>query len=407
MSEVTPMRRPKPYEQNMCGIGLMSKRSVCIVITTRGNYAKMKSTIAEIASSPVLTYNIIVAGGATLDSFGNTASIIENDGFSVAEKVNFLLSGDDNLSMATSAGLATSQIAASFDRLKPDIVIVIADRYEALSISQSALCLNIPIVHLEGGEVSGSIDERIRHAITKLANIHLPSNQLAARRIASMGESKDNIHIVGSPSLDLLSQIDLNDISPVEEFFAKTESNHSKLSENYLVVSQHSVPTQTDAAEEQITQTFEAVKATGLQTIWILPNMDAGYKKLSNMLSSKAKKHPGKLILLTSVPFELYATLIYNSACLIGNSSSGIREAEFLGVPVVNIGTRQEGRQRGENVIDVNHNTKEILAAITTQLQAKRFLSKHIYGDGEAGKKIATILENMTLETNKRPLNID
>ena len=379
----------------------MKKRNVCFAISTRGNYAKVKSTLEIMRVDSNLEASIIVAGGTLLRAFGKVDELIESEGHSITERLQFLLAGDDLASMGLSAGLATQQFVSAFERIKPDIVFVIADRYEALSIAHAALCMNIPIAHLEGGEISGSIDDRIRNSITKLANFHLPSNELAVSRLLSLGEWPETIKKVGSPTIDLLRNLDLENKGKIRKLENFTDKPNFNFDEKYVVVSQHSVPSEVHLTKNQITETIKALKNLKTQVIWILPNMDAGFL-VANETLNEFKEYTNNWVVLPSLPFELYSILINHAACLIGNTSSGIRESEFLGVPVVNIGTRQNDRQRGENVVDVIHNSEDISDAIAQQLLIDKYNTQFLYGDGNSAKLIADALLNMPLTTDKR-----
>lgn len=377
------------------------RRKICIVLTTRGNYAKMKSTMHAIMDDPRLELQTVVGGGILLDRYGDYTKHIERDGFAIAERVPFLMGGDSLESMTMSAGMATLELGRTFARLHPDIVMVIADRYEALSVAHAAMCMNITIAHLEGGEISGSIDERIRHAITKLAHVHFPANPDAAERIRRMGETDTAIIMTGTPSLDLLASLDLEDLSALQDFLGQRGvGDPISLDSDYLVVSQHSVVTENTSAKKQLSDTLEAVHRVGMPVVWILPNMDAGEASAAEVLAQRsAVLH---LRVVSSLPMELYARLLKHSRCLLGNSSSGIRECEYLGVPVVNIGTRQNGRQRGRNVLDVTHDVESIVYAINYQLDHGHYHSNCLYGDGHAGKRLAEALATMSLELDKR-----
>jgi len=380
----------------------MDKRKICIVLTTRGNYAKLKSTIRAISSHPSLELQIILAGGITLSRYGDYSRHIEGDGFTINEKIPFLIAGDSLEAMAMSAGIATMELGRAFERLKPEIVMVIADRYEALSVAHAALCSNKIIAHLEGGEISGSIDERIRHAITKLSHIHFPANYDSARRIERMGEPINSIFTVGTPSLDLISSIEFESI----EYFTRFQDEHGKgdlvdLNKDYLVVSQHSVVTESMCYRQQIQDTLDAVNDIGLPVVWVLPNMDAGESSALEVLNNRVRTGV-PIMVFASLPMELYAPLICNSKCLVGNSSSGLREGEYLGVPVVNIGNRQKGRLRGKNVVDVEHSAISIANAIRKQIDHGRYKTEYLYGDGNSGKKIAEILATFKVDLDKR-----
>ncbi|MBL8700147.1 MAG: UDP-N-acetylglucosamine 2-epimerase (hydrolyzing) [Alphaproteobacteria bacterium] len=380
----------------------MTRRRIAIALTTRGNYAKMKSTMRAIAADPALELATLVGGGIVQSRFGDYRPIIERDGFRIDAVIDFLVEDGATLAAQTeSAGRAVTTTGAAFGRLAPDIALVIADRYEAVSIALAAACMNVPIAHLEGGEVSGSIDERFRHAITKLAHLHLPANDEAAERIERMGETRERIVVVGTPSLDLLAAVDLRDAGLV----ARAPGGSGDAIDwtgGYLVVSQHPVPTESESAASQIDETAAAVARIGLPTAWMLPNMDAGGDGVARVLDAlRARGIGAPLRFYPSLPLEPYAVLLHGARCLVGNSSSGIREGAFLGVPVVNVGSRQHGRRRGRNVIDVANARDAIEAAIRQQLAHGRYASDPLYGDGHAGTKIAAALKAMPLGLEK------
>lgn len=372
----------------------MSRRSVCIALTTRGNYAKMKSTLCAASGHPGLELRVVI-GGALLDhSYGNFESVITGDGFTIADRLDYAV-GDDSLGgIAEAAGRCTAAMAGVIGRLQPDVVMVIADRYEALSIAQAAMCMNVHIAHLEGGEVSGSIDERIRHAISKLAQLHFPANSDAAERLRRLGEPEDRIHVVGTPSLDLLADCDLDDRAGVTQVLAhEGRGCDIDLDRDYIVVSHHPVPTEYDDTARQFAETAKAVCNVGLPTVWIMPNDEAGAGRAAEAVA-KLQSDPGAppVRRLASLQLADYAVLLRHARCLVGNTSSGIREGAFLGVPVVNLGTRQASRQRGNNVVDVHHDASAITRAVRDQIAHGRYPSDPLYGDGHAGKRIAEVL---------------
>lgn len=370
------------------------KRRVCIVLATRGNYAKMRTTMKALAEQPDTELQIILGGGLVLERYGNFESVIAADGFTIQDRLQFMVQGETPSGIAASAGLCVMAVAQSLDRLRPDIVIVIADRFESLSIAQAALCLNIPIAHLEGGEVSGSIDERIRHAITKLAHLHFVANTEAAVRVERMGEDPQTIHVVGSPSLDQLATIDTTDLGEATAHLLQHgQGRQPDLKAEFVVVSQHPVVTQYEEAAAQIMATVEAVRLLGQPAVWILPNLDAGAETINRLLESLCSNPAMPPIrFVGGLPFPIYATLLANARCLIGNTSSGLREAAFLGTPVVNIGDRQRGRARGPNVLDVPNETTAILEAANRQIAHGFYPSNDLYGNGRAGYRIAEVL---------------
>lgn len=380
------------------------KRRICFILTTRGNYAKSKSTLRALSKNPNVHLQLVVGGALKDDGYGEFAHSIKADGFKIDAHLHYPTDGGTPKSIAEAAGICTIAMSRIFAELTPDIAMIIADRYEALSIAQAALCMNIRIAHLEGGEVSGSIDERIRHAITKLAHLHFPANADAAQRIVKLGEHRQAVHITGTPSLDLLNGIDMVDLSQLTQVLKLTgQGNEVLLDKPYVVVSQHPVVTEYRDASRQFEQLAAAIKNIGLPTIWVLPNDDAGgseAKPLVQALIDTQNAPPVRYI--GGLVLESYVVLLKNAACLIGNTSSGIRESAFLGIPTVNVGTRQAGRLRGVNVIDVDYNSQQIVEAVKCQIEHGPYPSDPIYGNGKAGEIIANVLATACPKLDKR-----
>ncbi|BCB96069.1 UDP-N-acetyl glucosamine 2-epimerase [Dissulfurispira thermophila] len=379
------------------------KRKICIVLTVRGNYAKMKSIMREIKNHSNCELQLVVGGAVILHKFGNPVNIIEADGFEISEMVHFLVEGGKPITMAKSTGLAVVELSTVFENLRPDIVMAIADRFEALAVAVAASYMNIPVAHLEGGELSGSIDESIRHAITKLSHIHFVATQKSKERVIKMGEDPQNVYVVGSPTIDLIRDLNLDLDFDVFEKYGGVGAFISVTKNNYIVVSQHPVTTEYEQAGEQIQETLHAINDINMPTLWLWPNMDAGTDEISKGIRKFREKYqPSHIHFFKNFAFEDYAKLINNAAVLVGNTSSGIRESAYLGVPVVNIGTRQNYRERGENVIDVGYNKDEIKEAIKKQIAHGKYSSNHLYGDGHAGEKIAEILSTCKISVQKR-----
>ncbi len=382
----------------------MKKRKICLIITTRGNYAKMKSVIELIRADPALELQLILGGGAILHKYGNISQSIIGMGVKIDRIIHFLIEGENPVTMAKSAGLAVTEFSTAFENLSPEVVIVIADRFECLPIAMSAVYMNIPVAHVEGGEVSGSIDESIRHAITKLSHIHFPATKDAALRIERMGERPETIFTVGATSLDVIARLNLTDINPLMEAQRATGVGAIvDLSKPYLVVIQHPVTTEYANNLKHINETIEAISTLRLGTIWIWPNMDAGSDGISKGIRMfRERKDVNDIHFFKSLPIELFAPLMKNCACIIGNSSSGVREAAFLGVPSVNIGSRQSGRERGKNVVDVASNGREITDAILAQINVGAYQPDFLYGDGNSGSKIVNILKHYNYSIQKK-----
>lgn len=377
-------------------------RRVAVVLTTRGNYAKMKTSMAAIAAHPSLELVTIVGGGIVQERFGDYRPAIAADGFAIDATADFLVGDGATLAaQAESAGRATAQLGHLLLAHRADVLVAIADRYETLAIATAATCTNVAIAHLEGGEVSGSIDERIRHAVTKLAHLHLPATEDAALRIERMGEARARIVVVGTPSLDQLRAFDVDDRAALSAI-AGGSGDALDLSKDFVVVSQHPVPTELVDAEAQIDATAAAVHAVGLPAIWLLPNMDAGGSGVEAAIGRIRARGLGvPTRFFPSLSLESYTRLLRHTRCLVGNSSSGIREGAYLGTPAVNVGSRQSGRQRGQNVVDVPCERAAIVEAIRRQLVHGRYESDPIYGNGRAGERICQAIATMPLALEK------
>jgi UDP-hydrolysing UDP-N-acetyl-D-glucosamine 2-epimerase len=355
----------------------------------------MKSVIKLLQAAPDIDLQLVLGGMVLLEKYGRIASVLEEQGIPVARTIQFVIEGETPVTMAKSAGLAMTEFSAAFDELRPQIVVVIADRFECLPIAMAAAYMNIAVAHVEGGEVSGSIDESIRHAITKLAHVHFAASQEAANRIQRMGEDPANVFAVGSTSLDVIRQLDRCNLDPVRRY--QREAGMGAMIElvrgEYLVVSQHPVTTEYAENLANISETIAAIEELRRPTVWIMPNMDAGSDGINNGIRQFRETSKTDYVhFFKSLPIELYAPLLANAACLLGNSSSGIRESAFLGTPTVNIGSRQHGRERGANVVDVGYDRRAIVDAVQKQSAHGSYPANHLYGDGFASEKIVETL---------------
>jgi len=380
----------------------MTKRKICVVVTARPSYSRVKTALKAINEHPNLELQLVVAGSALLGRYGNAVDFIEKDGFIISDKVFMVLEGGNKTAMAKTTGLGVMELANVFYNLQPDAVITIADRFETIATSIAAAYQNIPLVHLQGGEVTGNIDEKVRHANTKLADIHLVSTDDARERVIKMGENPKFVINTGCPSIDLADEVlknpDLN-FDPIEKYGGVGSSLNWK--EGYIVVMQHPVTTEYKEARKDVTKTLEAVHELNMPTFWFWPNVDAGSDGTSSGIRSfRECIKPKNIHFFKNMESDDFLRLLVNSQCLIGNSSVGIRECSYLGVPVVNIGTRQNRRQRGKNVTDVSYHKKEIIDAINLQLNSKRE-NEFIYGNGKSGEKIANELAKIELNFHK------
>jgi UDP-hydrolysing UDP-N-acetyl-D-glucosamine 2-epimerase len=369
-------------------------KKVCVVIGSRANYSSIKSAMVAIKSHPQLELQLVVGASAILDRYGAVIGLIERDGFIPNAKVHMLIEGETPATMAKSTGLGLLELPTIFEILRPDVVLTVGDRFETMATTLAAAYMNITVAHTMGGEVSGTIDESIRHAVTKFSHIHFPASNGARERIIKLGELSQHVHMVGCPRIDLIADIlasssKLND----DELFKTGVGNKFNLEEPFVLVSQHPVTTEYGVGEHQILKTLEAVKNLNLPAIVLWPNSDAGSDDISRGIRKWREKGLDKSMhFFKNLPISTYVKLMEKTSCLIGNSSSGIREGAFIGTPVVNIGTRQNARDRGSNVIDVDYDELEIRTAIDEQVLHGKYAMNPIYGDGNAGQRIAEIL---------------
>lgn len=380
-------------------------RKVCIVVGARAHNSSIKSVMCAVRANPDLKLQLVVGASALLDRFGSVVDLIEADGFEPDAKVTMIVEGETPGTMAKSTGLGLLELPTIFGMLKPDVVVSVGDRFETMATAVAASYMNIPLAHTMGGEVSGTIDESIRHAVTKLSHLHFPANQQAADRIIRMGEDPAMVHVVGCPRIDLVADIARGNGHLESPDWLEREGvgAHITLDEPFLLVSQHPVTTEYGEGEQQIVETLMALHELQMPAIMLWPNADAGSEDISRgMRKFREKYRPEYIRFYKNFPIDTYVRLMLSCACAIGNSSAPLREGAFVGVPSVNIGTRQQGRDRAENVIDAAYERGSIVAAVTKQLAHGRYRSNHLYGDGGAGVRIAKVLGESPLRVQKR-----
>ena len=379
-------------------------RKICVVITARPSYARIKTVLESVRNHPDLELQLVVGASALLERYGPAIKVIEADGFKPDAVVHMVVEGENLVTTAKSTGLGVVELATIFDNLKPDVVVSVADRYETIATAIAASYLNIPVAHVQGGEVTGSIDEKVRHAVTKLANLHFVSNQPAADRVIRMGEDPKTVFSTGCPSVDLAARVlaeGQHNFNPFENYGGVGRQFDPK--NGYLVVMQHPVTTEYEDSLRQIDETLAAIEELAYPTFWFWPNVDAGSDRISKGIRHFRETHDVPYIyFFKNLTPEDFLRLMIGSNCMVGNSSVSIREASFLGVPAVNIGNRQAGRDRGPNIIDTGYAAEEILQAIKQHLNKGKYPSADLYGDGKSGPRIADILAEQPLNVEKR-----
>jgi UDP-hydrolysing UDP-N-acetyl-D-glucosamine 2-epimerase len=379
-------------------------RKIAVVITARPSYSRIKTALKAIQEHPDLELQLIVAASALLERYGSAVNYIEQDGFTITAKVFNVLEGENLTAAAKTTGIGILELSTVFDNLTPDIVVTIADRFETMATAIAASYMNIPLAHVQGGEVTGNIDEKVRHSITKLADYHFVASQDAYDRVIKLGENPEYVFNTGCPSIDLAAEAAS---SPELEFnvFEKyggvgAKFNYEK--EGYCVVMQHPVTTEIKRSRKQIEETLHAMYNLKQNVLWFWPNVDAGADGTSTGIRAFREVYDlEKFHFFKNMEPSDFLKLLINSKGLIGNSSVGIRECAFLGVPVVNIGSRQNRRVRGNNVIDVDYNREEIFGAIKKHEVNGKVETSHVYGGGNAGYQIADLLAQVSLVFHK------
>jgi len=381
----------------------MSKRKIAVVITARPSYSRVKTVLTAIQQHPDLELQLIVAASALLDRYGSAVNYIVKDGFEIAAKVFNVLEGENLTAAAKTTGIGILELSTVFDNLKPDIVVTVADRFETMATAIAASYMNIPLAHLQGGEVTGNIDEKVRHSITKLADYHFVASESAKERVVRLGENPAFVFNTGCPSIDLAKEVKEHSttlpFNPYEKYGGVGAT--PDLSNGYLVVMQHPVTNEYQDSRKHIEATLEAVYQLNRPTLWFWPNVDAGADGTSTGIRAFREQHQlPNVHFFKNMEGKDFLHLLHHADCLIGNSSVGIRECAYLGVPVVNIGTRQNRRDRGSNVVDVTYDVQAIKTAIEERISSLKQTS-NVYGGGDAGKQIAILLEQLPLQFHK------
>uniref|UniRef100_A0A8C5N5F6 Bifunctional UDP-N-acetylglucosamine 2-epimerase/N-acetylmannosamine kinase n=1 Tax=Leptobrachium leishanense TaxID=445787 RepID=A0A8C5N5F6_9ANUR len=372
------------------------KLRVCVATCNRADYSKLAPIMFGIKAEPEnFELNVVVIGSHLIDDYGNTYRMIEQDDFDIQARLHTIVRGEDEAAMVESVGLALVKLPDVLNRLKPDILIVHGDRFDALALATTAALMNIRILHIEGGEVSGTIDDSIRHSITKLAHYHACCTRSAEQHLISMCEDHDRILLAGCPSYDKLLNVKNKDYVGV----IKTWLGDDVKSGDYIVSLQHPVTTDIKHSVKMFEFTLNALLSFNKKTLILFPNIDAGSKEMVRVMRKKGIEHHPNFIPVKHIPFDQFIQLVAHAGCMIGNSSCGVREAGAFGTPVINLGTRQTGRETGENVLHVRDADTENKIIHALQLQfGKRYPCSKIYGDGSAVPRIVKFLKSISLD---------
>ena len=370
------------------------KKKICVATGTRADYGIYYSVLDKIKNTRNLELCIVATGMHLMKEFGYTVREIEKDGFKVNSRVNISYSEDTGEAMAYSVGQAVGKLAHVFNRIKPDIVMVLGDRGEMLAAAVAANYLNIPVAHIHGGETSGHVDGILRHAITKLSHIHFPATRKSAERIINMGEDRNKVYLAGAPALDRILK---GDYTPENEL----RNRYGFSGDNLILVIQHPVSSEIKKAGIQIKETMDAVVSFKLPVIVIYPNADAGGRQM--ITSIKKYRRIPYVKIYKSIPHRDYLGVLRIASVIVGNSSSAIIEAPSFNLPAVNIGSRQIGREQAENVINTNYAKYKIQPAIKKAIYNKKFRElvkkcKNPYGNGTASNKIVKIISDIKID---------
>lgn len=370
------------------------KRKILVTTGTRAEYGILRPVLQSIKASKKLELFLVVTGTHLSKKYGTTINEIKKDGFKVSATIDLIPKEDANYFMSKAIGDGIVAFSKIFRKLKPDINLILGDRYEMLASAIAAYHMNIPNAHIHGGDKSGGIDEYTRHAITKISNIHFVVTGGSKERVIKMGEDPKYVFLTGSPSVDEIASKKITSKKELEKKYGISFTG------NEILLVQHPVTTESEKSGKQIRHILDAVVKINNTTIAIAPNSDSGNQKIFDHLKKYSQKH-SFIKVYPTLPRSDYLGMMKNCGVLLGNSSSGMIEASYFNIPVINVGNRQQGRERGRNVIDVtNDSTKAIYISVLDALKRKkhqRFKKEYIYGKGDAAKRIVRYLEFIPL----------
>jgi len=379
-------------------------RKICVFTANRADYSKLRPLMRGIEDDSDLQLSVVIMGSHLLDDFGSTYKAVEADEWDVAAKLHTLVAGGDRMSMVESVGLALTKIPDVLDRVKPDVVVVHGDRFDAMAVAVAASFMNIFVAHLEGGEVTGTIDESIRHAVTKLSHLHFVCTEDARRRVVSMGEPHKCVVHTGCPALDVIHKLDH---SRTEEVLRSYGDRHPKSSMamhryGYFIVSYHPVTSDIEGAIRDYELIIKVLLEMKVPTIFLFPNVDAGSKEMVRVGRLAGLESTSYILCMKHIPFDDYMLLLAAARCLVGNSSAGIREAGALGTPSINIGTRQSNRTHGPSVLDMKEPTFAGVMQALNDHGTKRFPADFHYGTGKAVKAMLAYLKEADISATQK-----
>lgn len=383
----------------------MNKLKICIVVASRANYGRIKYLMKAIDRSPNLKLQLIVGASTLLERFGMAVDQIKHDGFTPDRTIPYIVEGETLSTQAKSTGLGIIELSTAFEHLMPNIVVTVADRFETMSTAIAATYMNIPLVHIQGGEVSGNLDDRVRHAITQMSDYHFVSTAQSMKRVIRMGQNPKTVFNFGCPAMDVLINEEMSINNNIMAGYNGV-GDTIDWEKPYVLMVQHPVTTSYGDGLLQITESLEALhKLKGYQRVVLWPNPDAGSDDISKgiRMFRESGRADGFEFYKNFSPDD-YARVLANASCAVGNSSSFIREGSFLGTPVIIIGDRQKGREHGKNIMFSSYNRVDILAKIQKQIENGPYDSDNIFGRGDAGERIAAMLTELDLDITKKQL---
>ncbi len=379
------------------------KRRICFPITSRAYYGRSQLLIRKLHADPDIELELMLGGSILLDKYSrHVADDIEAGGFNISGSFLNVIEGGNHVAMAKTACLTALEFTNGLHTLDPDIVVICGDRFEQLAIAMTAAYLNFTIAHIEGGDVSGSIDESVRHAITKLAHVHFVTNDEAFRRVLAMGEDPRYVFNTGSLDVELASRV--GDAISSERVNSYGVGHAIDVNRPFVMVIQHPVTTE-HGQREHLLATLRAVAALNVQAIWFWPNPDAGTEEMAGSLRHVREEHTeltAQMRFITNVPADEFVALLRRASCVVGNSSAGIKECSFLGTPVVNIGPRQQGRLAADHVRHVGYDAAAIRAAVEQQMGHGPYPPSTLYYRPDTSDQIIKLLSTVELYTQKR-----
>jgi UDP-hydrolysing UDP-N-acetyl-D-glucosamine 2-epimerase len=370
------------------------KRKICIVTGTRAEYGVLYWLMKDIRADRSLILQLVVTGAHLAPEHGSTYRVIETDGFPIDAKIEMLLSSDTPFGIAKSMGVATLGFADAFARLRPDLLVLIGDRYEILAAAQTALVAGIPVAHIAGGEVTeGAIDDSIRHAVTKMAHLHFTAAEAYRKRVIQLGEDPRRVFNVGNPCIDSICRLKL---LPREEWSRRTGF---RLCSANVTVTFHPATTEAQAPGRQFREVLKALESLPEDTsiVFTRPGADAGGHEINELIDDFVARCPTQSAAFKSLGQLLYLSLLKNSIMMVGNSSSGITEAPAMGIPTVNVGDRQKGRLMAASVFNCRPRAMDVMAAMRRASVSSRHVSANPYGGPGVSGRMLKILKHVDL----------